>query len=186
MSFIPIDFLQADVAKDDRRHLVFASPRMLELLSAAKTWYADGTFYVVPQPFVQLYSLHVFVRSGSSIKQIPALFCLMSGRRTADYKAVLKAVRALLPGGGIVQRVVLDFERGAWKAISKVYPDVDIRGCSFHWSQCIWRKIQELHYQVCIPNYNAGIYFTNLFIFFHYLFIMLLLFIIIIIILIIF
>jgi hypothetical protein len=150
MSFVPSEFLQADVVKDERLHLVFASTHMLQLLTKAKTWYADGTFYVVPQPFVQLYSLHVFVRSGSCIKQVPALFCLMSGRRTRDYKAVLKTVKALLTDECAVQRVVLDFERGSWKAVKKVFPDVDVRGCSFHWSQCIYRKIGDLHYQVCI------------------------------------
>ncbi|XP_064639544.1 uncharacterized protein LOC135495062 [Lineus longissimus] len=31
-----------------------------------------------------------------------------------------------------------------WRAIPAVLPGVKIRGCSFHWAQCIWRKIQEI------------------------------------------
>ena len=31
-----------------------------------------------------------------------------------------------------------------WKAIPEVFSDIKIMGCAFHWTQCIWRKIQEI------------------------------------------
>ena len=48
-------------------------------------WY----FYkVVADPFEQMWSIHVFVRSGDSLKQTPLVICLMSKRKTRDYTAV--------------------------------------------------------------------------------------------------
>ena len=37
-AFVPVGFLQADVTVDDRRHLLFATERMLDLLARAKHW----------------------------------------------------------------------------------------------------------------------------------------------------
>jgi hypothetical protein len=120
-TFIAEDFFRADVKVDDRRHLVFASEKMIQLLSNAKTWYIymDGTF--------KLLSIHGFVRSSDELKQVPLVFVLMSGKRKRDYKKVLKAIRRL------------------WiLKIPLVFGNVRIMGCSFHWTQCLWRKIQEI------------------------------------------
>jgi len=50
----------------NRRHLVFAVAEQLELLSKVKTWYIDGTFKLVRQPFTQLLTVNAFVRSGDA------------------------------------------------------------------------------------------------------------------------
>ena len=56
------DFLVADVHVDDQRHLVFATPAQLELLKNARRWFCDGTFKIVSRPFIQLWSVHAFIR----------------------------------------------------------------------------------------------------------------------------
>ena len=49
-----------------------------------------------------------------------------------------------LPDELKVQRVTLDFEAGLWHVLSVMMPWVALRGCAFHWRQCIFRKIQAL------------------------------------------
>lgn len=87
---IPNDFLLKDIAGGKSRHLLFATKDQLAYLTSAKTWYVDGTFYVVGKPFYQLFSVNAYVKSDDNIKQIPLVFAVMSGKKKKDYKKVNK------------------------------------------------------------------------------------------------
>ena len=39
--------------------------------------------------------------------------------------------------------VVMDFEAAVWGAFRSVFPATTLRGCSFHWGQAVWRRIQD-------------------------------------------
>jgi len=85
---VPEGFLRADVRVKDRRHLVFANDQQVALLSKAKTWYVDATLRVVNTPFTQLFSVHGCVKSGGSVKQVPLVMVVMSGKKAKDYSKV--------------------------------------------------------------------------------------------------
>ena len=72
----------------ERRHLIFATDEQLVLLSRARQWFVDGTFYVVNPPFTQLFTVHAFVKKDGEIKQVPLVYVLMSGKKRRDYKKV--------------------------------------------------------------------------------------------------
>ena len=114
---------------------------MLNILCRAKIWYLDGTFKIVKEPFSQLFSIHAFARSDSGVKQLPLVFVLMSGKRKKDYRKVLNAILQALPSPPVVKNAVMDYELSLWKSFPKIYPDVQIRGCSFHWTHAVWRRI---------------------------------------------
>ena len=44
------------------------------------------------KPFRQLYSIHAFIRSGSTTKQVPLCFIMMSQQKATDYKVVLQTI----------------------------------------------------------------------------------------------
>ena len=67
--YIPENFIHGDFKVDERRHLVFATDHMLNILSRSKIWYLDGTFKIVKAPFAQLFFIHAFVKSDYGIKQ---------------------------------------------------------------------------------------------------------------------
>jgi hypothetical protein len=86
----------ADVKVASRRHLVFATEHQLDLLENAKVWFVDGTFCIVHEPFVQLVSIHAFIKSDGKLKQIPLAFSFMSGKRCCDYRSILKVIVELI------------------------------------------------------------------------------------------
>lgn len=78
----------------------------------------------------------------------------MSGKRKKDYVKVLKTIKRMTKNRKL-EKIVVDFERAMWTAIPHVFPDVLVRGCSFHWSQCIWRKIQNIGLAPAYKHDNA-------------------------------
>ncbi|XP_063843544.1 uncharacterized protein LOC135090589 isoform X6 [Scylla paramamosain] len=143
-SAIPEGFLKADIFIAGKRHLIFGTPAMLSLLSQARMWYCDLRFSLVSSPFQQLFSLHVFIKSGSTSKQVPMLFVLMSDRTKEDYVAVLLKILELLPAMPNVHTITMDFEMGLWTAVMDILPTARLYGSHYSWNQLVWHKISDL------------------------------------------
>ena len=126
------------------RHLIFGSDKQLEILDRAKTWYMDGTFKLCCQPFSQLLTVNAFVKKDDHVKQVLFVFVLMSGRKKGDYKVVLQAVLSILRDQPKVNKITLDFEKAEWSAIRQVLPHAKMMGCSFHFTQALWRKVSAI------------------------------------------
>lgn len=52
---------------------------------------------------------------------------------------------------------MVDFEQAALNAASNEFPDAEVHGWYFHFTQCIWRKIQNLGLQT---KYNSDTLFA--------------------------
>ena len=129
-----------------RRHLIFASDQQLQVLSKSKSWYVDATFKLCRHPFSQLWTVNAFVKNDDHVKQVPLVFVIMSGKKKRDYKSVLEALLSILPYQPRVKKVTLDFEKAMWSAVRQVLPDTELMGCSFHWTQALWRKVSTMIY----------------------------------------
>ena len=77
----------------------------------------------------------------------PSRYIVMSGHRTSDFKAIFTALLYRLPTEPAVKTITADFESAVWKAISRLMPEVEMRGCSFHLTHAVWRKMQRLGLQ---------------------------------------
>lgn len=82
------DFNCIDVDASGHCHLLVYTDHQLELLAIAKTWFMDATFRVVNRPWLQLFTINSFIRSGTHMKQVPLMYCFMSSKRKADYYEV--------------------------------------------------------------------------------------------------
>lgn len=72
------------------------------------------------------------------------------------YLQVLKAVLDLLPTDIKVKTFVVDFEAALWRAIEELFPEKRLQGCVFHWTQAVFRHVQEYgtYILVCIHMYD--------------------------------
>ena len=147
LDHVPHIFDTWQVQVGDRKHIIFSTLEQQDLLVKSKTWYLDGTFKIVKEPFVQLYCIHAFIRSGKVAKQVPLIFILMSGRKTCDYRRLFYVIKEMV-GECDVKEMVLDFEKPVWKAIRSEFPQVRLRGCTFHWTRAVWQKVQKSNLQV--------------------------------------
>ncbi|XP_065942058.1 uncharacterized protein [Magallana gigas] len=141
------EFNSIDVDASGHRHLLLYTDHQLELLGNAKTWYMDATFRVVNRPWVQLFTINSFIRSGTHMKQVPLMYCFMSSKRKADYYEVLRTVDHLLLDQIKLQSFVVYFEAALWRALRDRFPAYTIQGCVFYWTQAVYRKVQELGLQ---------------------------------------
>ena len=98
------------------------------------------------KPFYQLFTINAFVKKNKSMKQVPLAMCLMSRRRKEDYIQLFQVISSKL-NDPQVGRIVMDFEDAVWRAAEHVFPAVELKGCAFHFTQAIWRKIQEFGLQ---------------------------------------
>ena len=161
------NFLQRDIRTDTARHLIFATAEQLRLLRSVQQVFMDGTFRVVKQPFMQLFSFHGFLLDDEDqeVKQVPLAFALMSRRRKSDYVAVFNAVKELAPNlANKDMDMVTDFEAAIWTAAEEVFPDASMHGCSFHWCQAVMRAVGEKSLaQAYRTNHNVRTYIWKLF-----------------------
>ena len=71
---LPEGYFRRDIPLKTRsrndRHLIFATDTQLSLLRNAKRWYGDGTFFIRPKPFYQVFGIHAFIRHGTLTKQV--------------------------------------------------------------------------------------------------------------------
>ena len=141
-----VHYVEIGKGETKRRHLICFIDKQAKLLTIRKRWYMDGTFKIVKQPFVQLWTIHGFIRSGLQKKMVPLMYVLMSRRSRKDYKLVLNYITdRILSNKQHVTQCVLDFEKAVWLALGDVFGDgVKIFGCGFHWTQCLFRRLKKL------------------------------------------
>lgn len=132
-----------DSSVQGSRILAFASQEALQRLSSAKMVYLDGTFFVVPQIFDQLLTIHVMCDG----KHSPAIYFLLCGRSRETYVRAFEGLRNVFAAAGIAfpnpDIFLTDFEQALIAGVRTVFPGAAHRGCHFHFTQRVWAAVQR-------------------------------------------
>ncbi|XP_062612625.1 uncharacterized protein LOC134274356, partial [Saccostrea cucullata] len=131
-----------DTDAQGHRILIFSTDSNLQHLCAADTVFSDGTFYSCTRFFTQLYTLHANVNGT----MFPLVFGLLPNKSEATYNRFLVLLKDAVSDRQSVltpENWLLDFEIAARNAVHGNFPRTSIKGCFFHYTQCIWRKVQS-------------------------------------------
>lgn len=104
----------------------------------------DGTFKSVSKQFAQLYTIHVDLGSTEKETNVtPVIFALLPNKKKSTYIRLFNAILREIPEWA-PDTVNADFESAVMEAIKAVFPAAQFHGCFFHFSQSLWRKVQNL------------------------------------------
>ena len=135
-------FLLEDWESAGGRVLLFATADALDVLGNEKIWYIDGTFKSCPSIFYQVLTIQCIVDSVT----IPCVYALLPDKNQFTYADLYQKLRPHI--ASTPEEVMVDFEQANINALKESFPGAHIQGCYFHFSQCIWRKIQSSGLQV--------------------------------------
>ena len=129
-----------DLGPIPNRILIFLTTSNINLLAMSLHWYADGTFKVVPPLFEQLYTIHGLQENVA----VPLIYALLPNKTEETCLTLLREIKKLLPATAAQPKTIMtDFEVAMINAIQIEFQQTVNRGCFFHFSQCIFRRIQE-------------------------------------------
>ena len=77
---------------------------------------------------------------------LPSLFILLPNKYEATYTRMWQNVQLLCPQAD-PSEMLLDFEKAAINSFEHTWPNCMVKGCFFHLSRNIWRKVQAVGMQ---------------------------------------
>ncbi|KFD61048.1 hypothetical protein M514_08442 [Trichuris suis] len=138
-------------AEDEERVLIFSTQENVRHLSASATLSCDGTFKTSPTQLAQLFTVHGVVLGYP----VPLVYALTMRKREQTYRYVYQ--RIIDYGEERNWNInpslcMMDFELANMNAIRSLLPNAEIKGCLFHISQSLWRRISS---SGLASSYNA-------------------------------
>ena len=115
----------------------------MKVLAEAETLFFDGTFHTCPEIFYQIFTVHAF-KNG---QQFPLAYCLLPDKTRSSYQqtfTLLKEKAEQLHLEFSPNVVLTDFELAIIQAADLSFPAATIKGCYYHYCQCLNRKTQLL------------------------------------------
>jgi len=136
-------FIVLDATIDQTsRIIIFASASGKSALKEYSEFFIDGTFKTCSKQFTQLYTFHIDASSSFYERDAyPIVFALLSDKKQQTYHRLFEEMKNI---GWNPQSVHLDFEIATINALTTIFPKIKLRGCHFHFTQCLWRKIQDV------------------------------------------
>lgn len=126
------------------RILIFGSEEGFRHLCHSDKWFMDGTFSTAPKLFEQLY----IIRAPLGESAVSCIYALLTGKSQEIYEEMLQAILNKRDEYGLelnLNTTMSDFEQAIMNAIrNKLGADIRIKGCFYHLTQNIFRKIQNL------------------------------------------
>jgi len=107
---------------------------MLSLLEKADYCFIDGTFRTAAKGYFQLLVLVVLHTETNMF--VPVIYALATSKTQDIYETFFYLIQMLCLKNGIkikLQKAVMDMEQGLQNAWNKIFPNIQIVSCFFHY-----------------------------------------------------
>ena len=137
----PFCVMKENLPRSEQLIWGFASESAMQVMKTSTDWYIDGTFELVNSTlFKQVWVIVCPINNYST--SIPCAFFLLPCKEYTAYKMVMDCISSNdIPSP---EKIHLDFEAGAIKAVKDVYPTTNLIGCDVHWKRCLREKLKQL------------------------------------------
>jgi len=167
ITFKEEEIVKIDFKAGENRIIGFSTNKLVKFMAENDLISCDGTFKVVPKPFYQLY---IFYTHLNDAFYLPTFFFLLQDKKRTTYVQILRQLKDFfLNKLNIIwcpKYIMLDFENAMISAIKLELSCATIKGCYFHFTNAINKKIINLNlkgkYLKSIHIYTLISYFTSL------------------------
>ena len=137
----PFCVMKENIPRSEQLIWGFASVSAMQVMKTSSDWYVDGTFELVNSTlFKQVWVIVCPINNYST--SIPCAFFLLPCKEYTAYKMVMDCISSNdIPSP---EKIHLDLEAGAIKAVKDVYPTATLIGCDVHWKRCLRQKLKQL------------------------------------------
>ena len=128
-----------------QKFVILANKTMLKQLSISSQWFLDATFKVAPKGYYQMLNFIVYIPHLNLF--YPACFVFMTTKTQDLYSIVFESVKtiALIHNYSLKPKTIMcDFEKGMRNAIVKSFVEAKLVGCYFHFTKCLFTKMNKL------------------------------------------
>ena len=133
--------------KKTELYYIFATEFQINLFDSVDYLFIDATFKTSPKGFYQILNIIGYLsNTGNSFP----LVCIPMTSKSYDiyfdvFNSLKKILEERIKNKELKNiRIVTDFEKSLRKAISKVFPNIILDGCFFHYTKILWSKAKEL------------------------------------------
>jgi hypothetical protein len=137
-------FLQFDNEdKEGNRILIFFTRVNADMMALAIELHFDGTFKTVPIMFFQLLTIQAVIKNSV----YPCAFILLENKKKTTYISAMSELIKIFKLYKIElkpKRILTDYETALQDCFAVVFSAAELKGCYFHYNQCLYRKVQAL------------------------------------------
>lgn len=135
---VSIVLFDSGIQEMDKRIIIFTRPQDIKYLKKCEHVFIDGSFYSAPKIAYQLFTIHIFIENTV----LPLIYCILPSKKQNAYEVMLNGIKNKIPDF-YPKSIMMDFEMSLFLSCKRVFPNSNLKGCFFHFSQAIIRKVNE-------------------------------------------
>ncbi|ORX63847.1 hypothetical protein BCR32DRAFT_307229 [Anaeromyces robustus] len=144
--------------------IIFQSPFQAELFSKYEDIFADGTFYTAPAIAQQVFITRTYIEKLNSF--YTTSFSIIKNKEQINYEILLEELKKNANKYNSNNEITpkyfnCDFEKAISNAAEKVFPNINIKYCIWHYKRAFKNKFNKLCSKEYWNYYNNIKHITN-------------------------